>query len=337
LISSVAPIEAGSKQEARDGADLQIRELRVDIGEGSDVVHAVRGVNVHVPPGVRVGIVGESGSGKSMTALAVLRVLPARARVIGGEILFRGKDVLRLSEREMSSIQGRDISICFQNAKAALNPVFPVGKQISTVYRRHFGGSRKAGWARAVEVLHLMGIHNAEARAHSFPHELSGGMAQRAMIAMALVCEPAILVADEPTTGLDVTIQAQVLDSIDESLTRRSTSLVLISHDIGVVKGMCEELAVMYAGEVFESGPTKQIVSQPRHPYTRGLIDAFNAIERPRYIPGAVPSLRRSFQGCAFADRCELADTICRNVPPPLRPLSDGRLVACHKAEETGT
>jgi len=326
---------AVSAMPATSDANLEIRGLRVDIGDRADVVHAVRGVELQVRSGVRMGIVGESGSGKSMTALAVLRVLPPRARVIEGEILFKGRNLLQLGEREMSSVQGKEISICFQNAKSALNPVFPIGKQISTVYRRHFGGSRKAAWARAVEVLKLMGIQGAEERAHAFPHELSGGMAQRVMIAMALVCEPVVLLADEPTTGLDVTIQAQVLESIADSLERRSTSLVLISHDIGVVKGMCDELVVMYAGEVFESGSTALIFSDPKHPYTRGLIAAFAATGRPQYIPGLVPSLHRVFTGCAFADRCSLADTLCRTVAPPLRRLEDGRLVACHKAEES--
>lgn len=323
-----------ANEQPATGADLEIRNLRIDIGAGEDAVHAVRGVEINVQSSARLGIVGESGSGKTMTALAVLRVLPPQARVIQGEVVFRGVNLLHLSEREMSSVQGKEISIVFQNAKAALNPVFPVGKQIATVYRRHFGGSGKAAWARAVEVLKLMGIPNAGERAHAFPHELSGGMAQRVMIAMALVCEPAVLLADEPTTGLDVTIQAQVLEAIADSLERRSTSLVLISHDIGVVKGMCEELVVMYAGEVFESGPTALIFSDPRHPYTRGLIASFAATGKPQYIPGLVPSLRRVFTGCSFADRCPLADTVCREIRPELRRLDDGRLVACHKAEE---
>ena len=314
--------------------DLVIHALRIDIGQEPSVVHAVRGVEIHVRSGTRLGIVGESGSGKTMTAVAVLRVLPPQARIIEGEILFKGTNLLKLSSHEMASIQGKDISICFQNAKSALNPVLPVGKQISMVFRRHFGGSSRAAWLRAVEFLKLMGIQNAEERAHAYPHELSGGMAQRVMIAMALVCEPAILLADEPTTGLDVTIQAQVLESIADSLERRSTSLVLISHDIGVVKGMCDEIVVMYAGEVFESGPSSLILTYPRHPYTRGLIAAFDATGKPEYIPGRVPSLRRVFTGCAFADRCKLADTFCHTTPPPLRILGDGRRVACHKAED---
>lgn len=315
-------------------AELEVRGLRVDIGQEPTAVHAVRGAQMSVRKGARLGIVGESGSGKSMTALAVLRVLPPQARVTGGGVFFRGKNLLKLKDKEMSSIQGKDISICFQNAKSALNPVFPVGKQISSVYRRHYGGSRKAAWERAVEVLKLMGIQRAAERAHAYPHELSGGMAQRVMIAMSLVCEPAVLLADEPTTGLDVTTQAQVLESIAESLERRSTSLVLISHDIGVVKGMCDDLVVMYAGEVFESGPADLILSDPQHPYTIGLIAAFTASARPQYIPGVVPSLRRVFAGCSFADRCKLADTVCRTVAPELRKLKDGRVVACHKAQE---
>jgi oligopeptide/dipeptide ABC transporter ATP-binding protein len=325
--------EAAGPQPQQE-RDLEIRNLWIDIGEGSNAVHAVRGVDIHVRSGTRLGVVGESGSGKTMTALAVVRVLPPQAHVLKGEILLGGTNLLQLTERAMSSVQGRAISVVFQNARSALNPVFPVGEQIATVYRRHLGGTRKAAWTRAVEMLRSMGISNAGERAHAFPHELSGGMAQRVMIAMALVCEPAVLLADEPTTGLDVTIQAQVLDVIADSLARRSTSLVLISHDIGVVRDMCEDLIVMYAGEVVESGPMATILATPRHPYTRRLIASFAASGKPHYIPGRVPSLRRVFQGCSFVDRCPLADEVCHEIRPELRRLPDGRLVACHKAEE---
>jgi oligopeptide/dipeptide ABC transporter ATP-binding protein len=320
--------------QQQEKSDLEIRKLWVDIGAGANVVHALRGVDMHVGSGRRLGVVGESGSGKTMTALAVLRILPPQARVLEGEISFGDTSLLQLSVRAMSSVRGRQISIVFQNAKAALNPVFPVGEQIATVYRQHLGGTRKAAWARAVDMLRAMGISNPGERAHAFPHQLSGGMAQRVMIAMALVCEPAVLLADEPTTGLDVTIQAQVLETIADSLARRSTSLVLISHDIGVVREMCEDLVVMYAGEVVESGSMATILTAPRHPYTRGLIASFAASGKPQYIPGRVPSLRRVFQGCSFVDRCPLADDVCRQIRPELRRLSDGRLVACHKAEE---
>jgi len=315
---------------------LRIRNLWVDIGKGAGAVHAVRGVDIAVQQGARVGVVGESGSGKTMTALAVLRVLPSTARVLEGEVTLGEADLFSLSNREMASVRGRQISIVFQNAKSALNPVFPVGEQISTVYRRHLGGSRSAARARAVEILEAMGIPEPARTAHLFPHELSGGMAQRVMIAMALVCEPAILLADEPTTGLDVTIQAQVLDVIATSLKRRSTSLLLISHDIGVVRGMCEELVVMYAGEVVESGALENILSNPHHPYTAGLIEAFMATDKPHYIPGHVPTLRRTFIGCSFADRCPLANETCRTIRPELRQLADARLVACHRAEQVG-
>src|SRR5579884_393559 len=222
-MSSPMTVRERVSERAGVAPGLRIRNLWVDIGKGAGAVHAVRGVDIAVQQGARVGVVGESGSGKTMTALAVLRVLPSTARVLEGEVTLGEADLFSLSNREMASVRGRQISIVFQNAKSALNPVFPVGEQISTVYRRHLGGSRSAARARAVEILEAMGIPEPARTAHLFPHELSGGMAQRVMIAMALVCEPAILLADEPTTGLDVTIQAQVLDVIATSLKRRST------------------------------------------------------------------------------------------------------------------
>jgi oligopeptide/dipeptide ABC transporter ATP-binding protein len=285
-------------------------------------------------PGARLGIVGESGSGKTMTANAVLRVLPAAGRIVRGEINFNGRDLVRLGERELERIRGREISMVFQNAKAALNPVFPIGDQIATVYRTHTGGSRREAHERTVEMLARMGIPNPRERANAYPHELSGGMAQRVMIAMGLICEPALLLADEPTTGLDLTIQAQVLEVMEESLAERATTLVLISHDIGVVRALCDEIVVMYAGEVVEAGPISLVLDHPSHPYTQGLVSSYLADDRPVYIAGRIPSMRREFAGCSFADRCRYADDRSRSERPQLRRLPDGRLVACHKAEE---
>jgi oligopeptide/dipeptide ABC transporter ATP-binding protein len=316
------------------GPQLEIQDLWVQIGRGLDTVHAVRGVSLTVVPGARLGIVGESGSGKTMTANAVLRVLPAAGRIVRGEINFNGRDLVRLGERELERIRGREISMVFQNAKAALNPVFPIGDQIATVYRTHTGGSRREAHERTVEMLARMGIPNPRERANAYPHELSGGMAQRVMIAMGLICEPALLLADEPTTGLDLTIQAQVLEVMEESLAERATTLVLISHDIGVVRALCDEIVVMYAGEVVEAGPISLVLDHPSHPYTQGLVSSYLADDRPVYIAGRIPSMRREFAGCSFADRCRYADDRSRSERPQLRRLPDGRLVACHKAEE---
>jgi oligopeptide/dipeptide ABC transporter ATP-binding protein len=313
---------------------LAVRDLWLELGDPADPVRALRGVEFEAAPGSRIGIVGESGSGKTMTASAVLRVLPTGGRIVRGEIQFAGRDLVRLDERELQRIRGREISMVFQNAKAALNPVFTVGDQIATVYRTHVSASRREAWARTVEMLGRMGIPNPHERAHAYPHELSGGMAQRVMIAMGLVCEPALLLADEPTTGLDLTIQAQVLQVIEEVLAGRSTTLVLISHDIGVVRALCDEIVVMYAGEVVEAGPIALVLNQPAHPYTKGLVASYQEDERHAYIPGRIPSLRREFRGCAFADRCPHADDYTREHRPPLRRLADGRRVACHKAEE---
>jgi peptide/nickel transport system ATP-binding protein len=329
--------EAETRNTRRGGTtsrQLDIHDLWVDIGTGPGAVHAVRGVSLSAAPGTRLGIVGESGSGKTMTANAVVGVLPAGGRITRGEIAFGGRDLLRLAERDLRRIRGGEISMVFQNAKSALNPVFSIGDQIASVYRTHTGASRAEAQDRTVEMLARMGLPNAGERASAYPHELSGGMAQRVMIAMGLICEPALLLADEPTTGLDLTIQAQVLEVMDERLAERSTTLVLISHDIGVVRALCGEVVVMYAGEVVEAGPISLVLDRPSHPYTQGLVASYVADERPVYIPGRVPSLRREFAGCSFADRCAHADDRTRTERPRLRQLPDGRLVACHKAEE---
>jgi oligopeptide/dipeptide ABC transporter ATP-binding protein len=315
-------------------AQLEIHDLWVQIGSGPGAVQAVRGVSLTAVPGARLGIVGESGSGKTMTANAVLRVLPAAGRIVRGEISFGGRDLVRLGERELERIRGREISMVFQNAKAALNPVFPVGDQIATVYRTHTGASRREAHERTVEMLARMGIPNPRERVNAYPHELSGGMAQRVMIAMGLICEPALLLADEPTTGLDLTIQAQVLEVMEESLAERATTLVLISHDIGVVRALCDEVVVMYAGEVVEAGPISLVFDHPCHPYTQGLVTSYLADDRPVYVAGRIPSMPRDVQACSFADRCHYADERSRSERPQLRRLPDGRLVACHKAEE---
>ncbi len=315
-------------------ADLAVFDLAVDIGSDQGLVHAVRGVSFEVPAGSRIGVVGESGSGKSMTAYAILRVLPRTGRIVGGRVEVGGRELTGLPEKDMNRVRGRVISLVFQNAKAALNPVFPVGAQIASAYRAHYPASRREARERAVDMLARMGIANPLQRASAFPHEFSGGMAQRVMIAMALICEPSVLLADEPTTGLDLTIQAQVLDVIDARVHEFETSLVMISHDLAVVRSMCTDVVVMYAGEVAESGPLSVVLSQPAHPYTQGLVAAYEAADRPVYIAGRVPSLTRVFRGCSFTDRCPMAAAICRERKPELRELASGRRVACHLVQE---
>lgn len=319
-----------------EGTLLEVAGLHVDAGPDSGPVHAVRGVTFSLPGGGRLGIVGESGCGKSMTVGALIGLLPRGGRITAGTATFDGRDLLALPEAELAGLRGRDIAIVFQNARTALNPLFSIGEQIADVFRYRRDAEPRAAWERAVEVLDEVGMPDAEARALAYPHELSGGMAQRAMIAMALVCSPRLLIADEPTSGLDTTIEAQVLDLIDERLGGERAALILISHDLAVVGAVCDEVVVMYAGEVFEAGPLELVFERPANPYTRALIESSELHDdgRPRYIAGAVPDLHGEFTGCAFADRCPMARERCRVERPSLRPLEDGRLVTCHFAEE---
>jgi peptide/nickel transport system ATP-binding protein len=276
--------------------------------------------------------VGESGSGKSMTALSVLRLLPREARIVSGQIRFDGRDLVQLSQSAMDDIRGYDITVVFQSAQSSLNPVLPVGRQIADVYRLHAGGSRRQAQRKAVEMLDTMGIPNAAQKASDYPHQYSGGMAQRAMIAMALVCSPQLLIADEPTSGLDVTIQAQVLDLIVENVRQRQATMLLISHDIGVMAETCEEVAVMYAGTIMEYGSVDQVVHRPANPYTRGLMAAFQFQDgdRMHFIPGQVPRITEPITHCPFAQRCPSATEICHEQRPILKELQDSSMVACH-------
>ncbi|MGC8874265.1 MAG: ABC transporter ATP-binding protein [Chloroflexia bacterium] len=311
---------------------LEVRELYALVGPRERPVHAVRGVSFTVRRGARLGVIGESGSGKSMTALSILRLLPPSGVIRGGRVLYDEQDLLRLPESQMQRLRGREISLIFQNAAAALNPLFPVGQQIADVYRHHEGASPREAWERAVAMLDAMGIPDAPRRARAYPHQYSGGMAQRAMIAMALICSPRLLIADEPTTGLDLTIQAQVLDLIQEQVQRSGTSLVLISHDIAVIAEVCDEVVVMYAGEVVESGPLATVLRAPANPYTRALLDCFEPKDGRRlpYIAGRVPQLYEEPVGCAFVNRCPQAREMCREVRPPLVEIAPGHRVACH-------
>lgn len=314
---------------------LRIEELRVDVGQPPNRVHAIRGVSLAINPGQRLGIIGESGSGKTMTALSILRLLPPTATTLSGAIWHRGQNLLELPEDSLHTIRGKEIGIVFQNALTALNPLFSVGSQIADVYRFHEGVSASVAWAKAVAMLDEMGIPDPQRRARAYPHQYSGGMAQRAMIAMALVCSPSLLIADEPTTGLDLTIQAQVLDLIRDHAVASGAALILISHDLAVITDMCTDFAVMYAGEVLEMGPLSEVLAAPRSPYTKALIDCFGVDAHTRrlaYIAGRVPDLRQEPVGCSFAERCPVAQAICHSERPTLRQMGANHAAACHFA-----
>jgi oligopeptide/dipeptide ABC transporter ATP-binding protein len=313
---------------------LTIDDLRVEIGQGDGAVHAVRGASLAVARGVRLGVIGESGSGKTMTALSVLRLLPPGGRIRGGSITCRGRDLLALDDEQMRAVRGKEIAMIFQNAQASLNPLVPVGRQIADVYRYHERVSSRAAWQKAVAMLDAMGIPDPERRARAYPHQYSGGMAQRAMVAVALVCSPQVLIADEPTTGLDLTIQAQVLDLLRDHVQESGAALLLISHDLAVIAELCTDVVVMYAGEVMEAGRLDDVFAVPRHPYTRALVECFTTVTDHHlpYIAGRVPDLRSPLDGCAFASRCPLAQAICREQRPALREITPGHRAACHFA-----
>jgi oligopeptide/dipeptide ABC transporter ATP-binding protein len=311
---------------------LEVSGLVVSASSGRHAVPLLRGVELVVPPGARVGVVGESGSGKSMTANAILRLLPPNVDVAGGSIRFAGRDLLGLSEREMRQVRGGEISIIYQNAVASLNPLLSVGEQIATVCRVHTGLSRSEAWARTVETLDSLGIADAERRARSYPHQFSGGMAQRVAIAMALICRPKLLIADEPSTGLDATIQAQVLEVMDQSIELSGAALLLISHDLSVIGAMCDIVAVVYAGMVLEFGYTNDVLKSPLSPYTEGLVRCLAPVEGEiAYIPGRIPE-PGSFgdDQCPFADRSYKVTERCRSERPLLRELRPHHWVACH-------
>ncbi|MFN8456663.1 MAG: ABC transporter ATP-binding protein [Anaerolineae bacterium] len=309
---------------------LDVKELKVELGHPPRLVHALQSISFSVGRRALTGLVGESGSGKSMTALAILRSLPEGGRLAGGQVLFKGQDLTRFSEAQMRQIRGKEISLVFQNARAALNPLFPVGQQIAEVYRSHEGVSPGAAWDKAISMLDEMGIPNPRHKARDYPHQFSGGMAQRAMVAMALVCSPQLLIADEPTTGLDVTIQAQVLNVIVDEIERFQASLLLISHDLAIIAEICTDVVVMYAGKILESGPVGQVMQTPANPYTQALIASFQVENNRRmsFIPGRVPDLSAIHLGCPFAPRCPRAEVRCQTEMPLLREIQSGHWVA---------
>jgi len=321
---------------------LEVHGLETHFFTRDGVVKAVDGVDLTVAKGEIVGLVGESGCGKSVTSMSVLRLIQDPGRIIGGTVLFHGEDLLELSEKQMRSIRGDQISMIFQQPVGSLNPVFTAGSQIAEVYEIHEGIKTKEGYVRAVEMLRKVGIPDPERRVKSYPHELSGGMAQRVMIAMALAAGPELLIADEPTTALDVTIQAQIIDLMREIRDEFDTSIILITHDLGVVAEIADRVAVMYAGEIVEEADTKTLFADPKHPYTRGLIGSIPIAGSRRewldVIPGRVPNLIDLPTGCRFAPRCRAREeaglTICTEQRPELSLVADDHTARCFLYQE---
>ncbi|HEY2389226.1 MAG TPA: ABC transporter ATP-binding protein [Candidatus Binatia bacterium] len=312
---------------------LDVRDLHTHFETPEGVARAVDGVSFAIRPGRTLGLVGESGCGKSVTALSILRLVTAPGRIVSGSIRYQGRELLSLSEREMRHVRGKEIAMIFQEPMTSLNPVFTIGNQIAEAIRLHQGLGRAATRARVVESLRLVEIADPERRADSYPHELSGGMRQRAMIAMALACEPSLLIADEPTTALDVTIQAQILDLLRSLRERLGMAMLLITHDLGIVAEQADDVAVMYAGRIVEHGTMRDVFERPCHPYTVALMDAVGRLGGPdRYLkalPGTVPSLLRLPSGCRFRDRCPRAIDQCGAVDPPLEEKAPAHLAAC--------
>ena len=332
------------KHERGERPLLEVEGLRTAFYTRDGVVHAVDGIDFHVDRGEIMGLVGESGCGKSVTSLSIMRLVAKPGRNEGGRILFDGQDLLTLSDEEMRHIRGDRISMIFQQPQSSLNPVWDVGKQIAEVLELHRGMKRGAARDRALDLLKMVGIPDPKRRLDSFPHEMSGGMAQRVMIAMALACEPELLIADEPTTALDVTIQAQILDLMRNLRDETGTAIILITHDLGVVAEMCDRVAVMYAGEIVEQSDVTSLFRRPKHPYTQGLIASIPVVgsvqDELKVIPGSVPNLIDLPSTCRFAPRCltriEKDVTLATELHPELRPVAPGHDVRCwvyHDAE----
>ena len=313
---------------------LEIKDLCVEFKTMAGTVHAVDHLSYTLHRGEKLGIVGESGSGKSVSSLAMMQLIPnPPGKVTGGQILYNGKDLVKLSEREMQKIRGNEISMIFQEPMTSLNPIIRCGKQIAESLRLHRGMKKKEAMEEAIKMMQAVGIANPQARAYEYPHQMSGGMRQRVMIAMALACQPQILIADEPTTALDVTIQAQILDLIRDLNQEMNTSVVFITHDLGVVAEMCTRVIVMYAGEIVEEAPVEVLFNNPTHPYTEGLIASVpklgSGVKVLPSIPGSVPDLSMLPKGCRFAPRCKYATERCHNEEPDLFEVSEHQKCRC--------
>ncbi|EST32244.1 ABC transporter ATP-binding protein [Streptomyces roseochromogenus] len=314
---------------------LEVRELQVEFRTQDGVAHAVNGVSYEVDAGETLAVLGESGSGKSVTAQAVMGILDMPpGRITGGQILFQGQDLLKLREEERRKIRGAGMAMIFQDALSALNPVISVGDQLGEMFVVHRGMSARDARAKAVELMERVRIPAAAQRVRDYPHQFSGGMRQRIMIAMALALEPALIIADEPTTALDVTVQAQVMDLLAELQREYHMGLILITHDLGVVADVADRIAVMYAGKIVESAPVRDIYKAPAHPYTRGLLDSIPRLDQKGQelyaIKGLPPNLMDIPPGCSFHPRCPMAQDVCRTDEPPLYEVSDVRGSACH-------
>ncbi len=334
---STAPAVATTAERKQklnpSGNLLDVIDLKTYFRTMDGVVKAVDGVDFSLKPGQTLGVVGESGCGKSVTSLSIMRLVDPPGWIAGGQMLFRGRDLAKVSEREMRSIRGDAISMIFQEPMTSLNPVFTVGNQVMEAITEHRKVSKREALEQTVDLFRMVGIPSPERRVKDYPHNMSGGMRQRVMIAMALALQPDLLIADEPTTALDVTIQAQILELIKDLRTKVNTSVLLITHDIGVVAEMADEVVVMYTGKVVEHGTVNQVLKSPKHPYTVGLLNSIPSMgqkgQRLNVIPGTVPSPLNLPQGCPFAPRCSHVMAVCREEPPPLKKLDDGSEARC--------
>ena len=318
---------------------LEVKDLRTSFSTHAGEVQAVRGVTFHLDRGEALGIVGESGCGKSVTMMSIMRLLSDNGKLVSGEIYFDGKDLSTAKEKEMESVRGNDIGMIFQDPMTSLNPVFTVGDQLVEPLMKHRKVSKKEAWNQAIKMLELVGIPSPENRMKQYPHEFSGGMRQRVMIAMSLICEPKLIIADEPTTALDVTIQAQILDLMKDLKEKLNTSIILITHDLGVVADLCTRINVMYGGIVVETGTTEDIFYRGRHPYTWGLLNSVpnpksDVKEKLQPIEGQPPDLLKPPVGCPFAARCKYAMKVCLQKQPPLFDIAEGHKAACWLCHE---
>lgn len=315
------------------GPILEIKGLKTFFYTEDGVVQAVNGVDFTIHEGEVMGLVGESGSGKSVTSLSIMRLLGGSGKIVEGEVIFKGRDLVKLSEEEMVKIRGSDISMIFQQPTSCLNPVFQIGAQVAEVLQIHQGLDKEAAWNQAIDMFRKVGIPDPEKRAKAFPHEISGGQAQRVMIAMALACLPDLLIADEPTTALDVTIQAQILDVMRRMRNETGTAILLITHDMGVIAEMCDHVAVMYAGQIVEYTDVNTLFEEQLHPYTEGLLAAIPVLGEVReslaVIPGSVPNLINLPPGCKFHPRCPYVKEMCLQSVPPLVEVVPGHKVRC--------
>ncbi|MGN6563743.1 MAG: ABC transporter ATP-binding protein [Thermomicrobiales bacterium] len=314
---------------------LTVNNLKTQFFTQDGVVKAVNGVSFQLLPGETLGIVGESGCGKSITAMSLMRLIPTPpGKIVDGQVIFQGKDILKMNDEQVRSIRGNDIAMIFQDPMTSLNPVLTINRQISESLELHKGMSKSESRARAIELLKMVGIPNAEQRVDQYPHQFSGGMRQRVMIAMALSCDPLLLIADEPTTALDVTIQAQILDLMRKLQQERGTAVILITHDLGVVAGMSDRIQVMYAGTVAERADTYELFANPRHPYTLGLLKSIPRLDEKKEkldpIRGLPPDLIDLPDMCPFSPRCDYSEEICERKAPQIREVAPGHLVSCH-------